>query len=597
MRNAMENARLAHNGVFVTRPGNVEICNDRLPKNWFENDYVITESIGNSLCSSDQKAISQFTNHTRIPNSADRIALGHETIQKVVYAPNDGKVKAGQIVVVNPGLSNTPVDPETFMPDPDNGILASFGYSFRYAAGLRRYSGISAVARKAASAQGLGDVFIPIPDSIVKLKDISIATLTHAEPFACCLGALRQTLTRNNDGKLTSGIEPNSSVAMLSGTGRMAAITLGILLQNQNLPRRITITGSQIRLRWLAETPVFKALQKQGVKPELVDRNSRVELTKLCSGEKFDIVITYYASQESYDIAANIVRIGGNVNNFAGASDSKVSLPMTIPATKRNVKHVIKEMIHPDVNILKVPKNGLAAPANIALAGFSPTDPALHELLKSFPAGTKIFGTAADDRFPKLVFKASPPFTDLFIAGSGTNAAKCYHDLEKKLARGAAVNFIDGETQININSRNIHYLSRHQICGMGVPYFLTNTSEPESTGLVEHVNDPINFDWMVQHVSGLNFAPRMIREVGKQKLFGSSLVLNQLEELPFVEVKEKSFRAAAKKEREKGHKHVAASLDEGADVLATSNNQWSRAVENALYNSFGLSHPLSYLDF
>ena len=87
MSGTVEAARQPHHGVFITAPGQVELRRDRLPASWFEGDYVITESLGNSVCSSDQKAVRQFTEHARIPGDATQVALGHETVHRVVAAP------------------------------------------------------------------------------------------------------------------------------------------------------------------------------------------------------------------------------------------------------------------------------------------------------------------------------------------------------------------------------------------------------------------------------------------------------------------------------------------------------------------------------
>ena len=67
MSGAVEAARQSHHGVFITAPGRVELRRDRLPESWFESEYVITESLGNSVCSSDQKAVRQFTDHAADP--------------------------------------------------------------------------------------------------------------------------------------------------------------------------------------------------------------------------------------------------------------------------------------------------------------------------------------------------------------------------------------------------------------------------------------------------------------------------------------------------------------------------------------------------
>ncbi|MDE0448331.1 MAG: hypothetical protein OXH96_16835 [Spirochaetaceae bacterium] len=607
---AVEAARQPHHGVFITAPGRVELRSDRLPESWFAGGYVITESLGNSVCSSDQKAVRQFTGHARIPGDAAAVALGHETVHRVVTAPPNTPVRPGQVVLITPGLSSTPVDPESFAPDPDNGVLAALGYSFRYAAGLRRYSGLPERVAGVVAEQGMGELFIPIPPAVGADPATSLATLAHAEPFACCRGALRQMFTRGAGGaggsELVAGVPPDASVAMLSGTGRMAMITLAILARGRQRPRRIAVTGSAARLRQLAETPLVAALRNRGVTVNLVDRADRTAVAALCSGARFDVVITFYANQESYDLAATLVRPGGNLNNFAGASDPEIVLPMTIPAvagaSAGSSRATVDEMIHPETLGAVRRVRGLASPARVALAGYGSGDARVDSLLAALPPGTAVAGggpgaagagAGLAGRFPGLAFGATPPYTDLFIAGTGEAAARTYREYEQQLARDAAVNFLDGGTEIGIRSRHVHYLSRHQICGPTVPYYLTNTSEPASADLAEHARGPIGFDWMVRRIAGLAAAPELIRDVGRRAPFGSHFVLTQLEDLPYVEVGTETFRAAARAEHQAGRTGNAAALSAAADVLAATGDQWSRAVEDALYRGYDLPHPLA----
>ena len=56
-------------------------------------------------------------------------------------------------------------------------------------------------------------------------------------------------------------------------------------------------------------------------------------------------------------------------------------------------------------------------------------------------------------------------FTDVFIAGSGESAEAAYANIETRLARSAAVNFIDGDLTVPIRSRHAHYVSNIRYVG------------------------------------------------------------------------------------------------------------------------------------
>ena len=95
-----EAARKTHRGVFLTGPSQIEILEDDLPESSFSGEEFLLASLGNCRCASDAKAIRQFDSHARVPSGADRIALGHETLQIVLRAPEGSKVKAGDLVVI-----------------------------------------------------------------------------------------------------------------------------------------------------------------------------------------------------------------------------------------------------------------------------------------------------------------------------------------------------------------------------------------------------------------------------------------------------------------------------------------------------------------
>ena len=141
------------------------------------------------------------------------------------------------------------------------------------------------------------------------------------------------------------------------------------------------------------------------------------------------------------------------------------------------------------------------------------------------PAGTKVLG-GEDTALPQGLKSASEKdlFTDVFIAGSGEKAESAYGNIEVRLARSAAVNFIDGDLTAPIRSRHAHYVSRHQICGENVPWHMTNTSEPHSDDMVEQANNPVSFDWMVKGICGLSSVPQMMEKWKQNNLLVLSIL-------------------------------------------------------------------------
>ena len=97
---------------------------------------------------------------------------------------------------------------------------------------------------------------------------------------------------------------------------------------------------------------------------------------------------------------------------------------------------------------------------------------------------------------------------------------------------------------------------------------------------------------MVQRVAGLKASISLITDVGKHSQFGSHFVLTQLEDMPYLEINEKEFIHQAEIEQTSGRTKSAAALKNAAKILAQTNDQWSRAVEEALYNGYGIPYPL-----
>ena len=589
----LEAARKTHRGVFLTGPNRIEILTDELPESSFGGEEFLLASLGNCRCASDAKAIRQFDAHARVPSGADRIALGHETLQIVLRVPEGSKVKVGDLVVITPGHASEPIDPLAFQPI-SNGVLAALGYSYRYLGGLRQYNRIPASAPDFVSSQGFGNLFNPVSPK----KNTSLISLAHAEPFACNYGTNKHIFTIDQNGEFVYGVPPRAIVTYLSGTARMAMINLTIVasVPDDELPKVVYITGSKSKLDEMENYALIQDLRDRGTRVVLVARKDPDIISKLQEHGKSDVVWTNYASQETYQQAVSILAEGGNLNSYAGAVDPDLLIEMPIgPAVTylnldEEVSKNIAEMHHNEAPNDPVRYRGLARDAKVAFLGFEGSPDRLQAFLKKIPAGTKVL-VGEETVLPQGLESASEDdlFTDVFIAGSGEVAESAYANIESRLARSAAVNFIDGDLTVPIRSRHAHYVSRHQICGENVLWHMTNTSEPHSDDMVEQANNPVSFDWMVKGICGLSSVPQMMEKVEAEQPFGSFYSFTELEDLPYVETDSKTFREAAEGQAEK----VKAALLGAADVLESNGECWSRKVEEALYQGYGLPHPLN----
>ena len=574
-------ARQPHHGIYLTGQNQIKTLVDQLPNDQLQGENYLLASFGNCRCASDAKAIRQFDQHARVPSGVNQIALGHETLQIVLEAPEESNVVPGDIVVVTPGHATEPIDPLTFLPD-DKGVLASLGYSYRYLGGLRQFNLVPATAPEFVRKQGFGNFF----NKVSRQEKTSMISLAHAEPFACNYGTNKHIFTIGQNDEFQYGVPPRSVITYLSGTARMAMINLTIVasVEDKDLPRVVYVTGSQSKLDDMKEYALIRGLRDRGTKVVLIDRKDPDILNKLVEYGRSDVVWTNYASEDTYHQASAIMARGGNLNNYAGAVDPELLLRMPVgkaenfSSFEEEAVSQINQMHHNHSPNDPNRYRGLSEEPKVLMLGFEPSSHRAHAYLKQISGNIPVaFDPQADGGF-----------TDVFIAGRGEVAATYYTKIEDKLARSAAVNFVDGELIVPIRSKSAHYVSRHQICGKNVPWSMTNTSEPHSGDMLVHAANPVSFDWMVKGICGLRSVPEMMSEVEKSQPFGSFFAFAELLDLPYVEATSSSFFDAAKQSQNK-HKNA---LTRAGKALAENDDIWSREVEKSLYHGYGIPYPL-----
>jgi hypothetical protein len=585
--------RQAHLGLFITGPGQLEVLEEALPEHCFDGNHVVTRSLGNLRCTSDGKAIKQFTAHTRVPNAGTPVALGHECIQQVVWAPANSNLQAGELVLITPGHASFTIDIERFVPDPD-GTLPSLGYTYRQAGGLRQFSALPTQAMALVRSQGFGELYNRIPTS----DTASLASLAHAEAFACCYGSNLPLYTFDEQGDFVMGIPPKARLALLGGTARMGLINLTIIagLPDAQLPLSIALTGSAAKLDELGDLPVFQRLRRRGVELHLIDRTDPDIIAKLTAPGRPNIIWTNYDAQDVYDQASQIIADGGNINNYAGAREAEIGFDMTVAAAT-HVDNPVTEAtawlgcLHHGVGAIEYQRAfGLRPGGLLALVDVDADR--LAAILAALPDGQRVhlIGCQVDPAsWPKLHFENAAAFDDVLIAGRGETAAARYAEMELQLARGAAVALIDGDCHIRIRSRNAHYQSVHQLCGPNIPWYMTNTSIPTAEDMAIQGRQPLDFDWLISGIAGLRHTPELYQDVEARAPFGSFFSFTELPDLPYVAIGAEAFRAAIAK----ANGPAQAALEAGLAVLERDGDQYSRALEAALYHGYGEPYPLA----
>jgi hypothetical protein len=576
-----------HEGIFITGPEQIEHRIDSLPEP--DDQSVLLQSLINCRCSSDEKAIKQFDRHARVPTGAAMVAMGHETVQRVIQAPPATGLKPGDLVLITPGHSAEPVDPETFVPAQD-GVLAALGYSYKNLGGLRRFNRVPALAIETVPAHGFGQLFSKVPGG----SRASLASLAHAEPYACNAGTNKHIFTfseNNPEGAFVYDVPPRAIVSYLGGTARMAMINLTIVanMPIATLPRVVQITGSQRKLDELAEFALIQELQAKGVTIELIDRNAEDIEARLLQHGKSDVVWTNFPAQEVYDQAVAIIAPGGNINSYAGAANPDIGFHLKLAAWQSEQPDEILNYLHHNLQANDPQRyRGVKVGGVVALVNFP--DALAQGLLRALPRGHRVH---YDGELPEHVERAATDaaIDDVIVwSQNADHLSSAYAEITPRLARGAAVALLGSGGTVFVPSRDIHYRTRHSFCGPNVPFYFTNTSEPVASDMQHQADEPIDFDWLVRGVCGLRAVPELMMMVRAKEPFGTYLALLDLPELPSLAVEAAAFaQAAADTTNEALHKALSAA----AAVLEDNGNRWSRAVEDALYAGYGLDHPLT----
>ena len=583
-------AREPHEGIFITGPEQIEHKIDSLPHIDENDDSVILESLINCRCSSDEKAIKQFDRHARVPTGTPMVAMGHETVQRVVKAPTATGLEPGDLVLITPGHSAEPVNPETFESD-SSGVLAALGYSYKNLGGLRRFNRVPSLAIETVEAHGFGQLFSKIP----KNSHSSLASLAHAEPYACNAGTNKHiyTFAGNNPlGDFVYDVPPKSVITYLGGTARMAMINLTIVanLPDESLPKAVMITGSQRKLDELATFTLIKDLQAKGVHVELIDRNATDLVDQLQKHGQSDVVWTNFPAQEVYDQAVAIIKPGGNINSYAGASNPDIGFDLNVTAWQPTSGSEVLAYLHHNRQA-NDPERYRGPKVNGVLALIDLPDQFAQEIFAALPNQHKVLYTGNVPENLEQV-AADSSIDDVIIwAESADQLESAYNELTPQLQRGAAVALLGTAGKLFIPSRDIHYRTRHVFCGPNIPYYFTNTSEPVASDMQHQGDQPINFDWLIRGICGLRAVPNLMTMVRAKEPFGTYIALLDLPDLPSVGVSADEFTQAAQAFDSNQPIHQA--LIAAARVLATNDNTWSRAVEDALYSGYGVAHPLT----
>ena len=200
------------------------------------DDEILAKVVTDSLCASSYKALSLGASHKRVPNDVDKnpIILGHEFCGEIIEVGKkwQGDFETGSMFTVQPSLNY-------------KGTLDAPGYSFKFIGGDATYVIIPNVVME----QGC---LLPFDGEAFFLGSLS-------EPYSCVIGACN-AMYHIPQGTYTHimGLQKNSAVALLAGTGPMGLCAIEYLLQGPIRPSVLVVASKNAEKLTKAEAHYSK---------------------------------------------------------------------------------------------------------------------------------------------------------------------------------------------------------------------------------------------------------------------------------------------------------------------------------------------------
>jgi threonine dehydrogenase-like Zn-dependent dehydrogenase len=273
-----------------------------------ENE-ILAKVVSDSLCMSSYKAVTQASDHKRIPDDiADNpIIIGHEFAGELVQvgAKWAHKFKSGDKFSIQPAL---------YYEDGPVGVLSAPGYSYQHIGGDATYVIIpNEVMEKDCLLAYHGEGFYP-------------ASL--AEPLSCVIGAMHANYhTTPGSYKHSMEIVDGGKMAILAGVGPMGLAAINyVLMREDRKPSLLVVTDvDQARLDRAATIYTVELAASKGIDLRYINtgkmENPVEELKDITDGYGYDDVFVFAPVKPVVEQGDAILAFDGCLNFFAGPSD------------------------------------------------------------------------------------------------------------------------------------------------------------------------------------------------------------------------------------------------------------------------------------
>jgi threonine dehydrogenase-like Zn-dependent dehydrogenase len=294
-----------------------------------KDDEILAKVVSDSLCMSSYKALTQATDHKRIPNdiAENPIIIGHEFAGELVEvgAKWAHKFKAGDKFSIQPAL---------YYEDGPVGVLSAPGYSYRYIGGDATYVIIpKEVMEKNCLLAYHGEGFYP-------------ASL--AEPLSCVIGAMHANYhTTPGSYEHKMDIVDGGKLAILAGVGPMGLAAINYVLRREDRkPSLLVVTDvDQTRLDRAATIYTVEFAKSRGIDLRYINtgkmENPVAELKAITDGYGYDDVFVFAPVKPVVEQGDAILAFDGCLNFFAGPSDPNFSATFNFYNVHYAYTHVV----------------------------------------------------------------------------------------------------------------------------------------------------------------------------------------------------------------------------------------------------------------
>lgn len=294
-----------------------------------KDDEILAKVVSDSLCMSSYKALTQATDHKRIPNdiAENPIIIGHEFAGELVEvgAKWAHKFKAGDKFSIQPAL---------YYEDGPVGVLSAPGYSYRYIGGDATYVIIpKEVMEKNCLLAYQGEGFYP-------------ASL--AEPLSCVIGAMHANYhTTPGSYEHKMDIVNGGKMAILAGVGPMGLAAINyVLRRDDRKPSLLVVTDvDQTRLDRAATIYTVEFAKSRGIDLRYINtgkmENPVAELKAITDGYGYDDVFVFAPVKPVVEQGDAILAFDGCLNFFAGPSDPNFSATFNFYNVHYAYTHVV----------------------------------------------------------------------------------------------------------------------------------------------------------------------------------------------------------------------------------------------------------------